>query len=589
MASQLIVYSNKPPVIRDAKSRRWLPNLSGGAVRVILGSPISAWVGPGRVLSDEAYAALPIEERFPRHFTTIQSEGRHVRVFTFPVPKSLHKAHYELFSNRFLWPLHHSTDPRIFRHPLKALRQVKESAVHLFPLKEPQLERAFKAYCDFNAIATAYLRHLKRHGIFHSEDRLWVHDYQCLGVGERCFEERIFSYHIPFPAMDYLQKAQLRGADGEGRVPLLQTNCFIEYVRMLSRYGLITFQRPVDQQNFFELIARLDPDILLESPVTYDDPKPESSEALPPLGITSLTPLRAFGRIFATMNLPVGTSQETNLREAIAFEHRLTLTELTAERLALSGIATGARRQVTIEELLGPLLRGRRQGQQIFLSVHRNDYTKCTMEKLMAAERFLQRTPEALGTAHFLFFLEPTRQSIEDYQTYEEEVLAYASRLRLRYGDSVLVIPQAIDHREVMGLLRQPNVVALLGVGQRDGHDLTLREAADAQADRRNARLAVVTTSGTGASDLLFCDEEGAFVLEHGISREELVEQIADVCAHIYQFNRSGPPQKAELRQRYRNMSAISAFYSAEYFGGAIARASAFLQELCPHRQVATS
>lgn len=624
--SKLIVYSNKPPIVLDKATKQWVPNLSGGAVRVILGSPVKVWIGPlapekipdGMSEEDYAkqvdswYANLADEEKFPTKPVHVKQEGKEFDIYAFPVPYSVYKAQYEEIANRLFWPIHHSQDPDTIKNPLLAMNRIVTPETFIYPTDLVTAQNDFDQYKRFNEIANAYLKRLEKQGVFSASDRLWVHDYQCANVGvmetcddkgepfyESAYENKVFSFHIPFPPLSYLQKVRIHAKpeserqDGEDDlVPILQTPFFKDYMRIIATNKLVTFQRPVDQQNFFEALAYLDRDVWADNDLIFRgnvldgnvrNLNPAETVFPQPLGTTSLSGVQALGKKFATMNLPVGTSQEENLQKAKANEESLTTTKFNEERLKLTGIELpkwingrprDPKEPVTIETLMGDILRDTGEPHQVFFSAHRNDYTKCTWEKLTAAQAFLEENPQAVGKVHFVFFLEPTRGGIIEYKKYEENVLEYANNLHGRFGDSVLVVPQGISQGEVMGILRQPNVVALLGLGMKDGHDLTLREAADAQSDRKDAKLAIVTTSGTGASDVLDGAIHGAFVINRMDDRKEFIADIKDTCKQIYDKNLSGNLKgHKDLEKRYRRMAEVSGHYSGLLFGDSVSEA----------------
>jgi hypothetical protein len=271
--------------------------------------------------------------------------------------------------------------------------------------------------------------------------------------------------------------------------------------------------------------------------------------------------------------------------------------------------------RVPIRNVLGNWL-NENEEHRIILSVHRNDYSKNTFQKIRAAIEYFRQHPEERGKTHFLFFLEPTREDVEGHKRYSAAVTG-GSETEIR--DGIMVVGEGIEWQDFLGLLRHKNVVAHLGVGMKDGHDLTLREAASARADmveesienpdapvNLDAALAVCASEGTGASAVIGgkisddageaisgdAEEEmsvapenisyddswldntrGAFVVPNSENYHQFELNLFQLYERIVQLA-STDEGKEELARRYRFMAEESQKYDSNHYKNKILEAS---------------
>lgn len=68
------------------------------------------------------------------------------------------------------------------------------------------------------------------------------------------------------------------------------------------------------------------------------------------------------------------------------------------------------------------------------IGVDRLDYTKGILERLLAVERLLELQPEWIGQFSFIQIAAPSRSSIPQYQEFEVQVRALASRINTRFS-----------------------------------------------------------------------------------------------------------------------------------------------------------
>jgi hypothetical protein len=422
----------------------------------------------------------------------------------------------------------------------------------------------YASYKEFNDLGNQAMRKLKEMGEITDEDLQWVHDYQCTNVAGD-----VYSQHPPFPPFSFLEQVKVNGEK------LLETEYFKDYIRQLADHDTLTFPRVVDMKNFIDTVAVVDPSFKRLNPRV--DTQLDTAAILEQIG-GALAPLQIFGKTVKVMNLPVCVSQEDELEAAKS--SKIDKTFFDKKMLDDNEIsydpATVQDGRVPIRGLLGNLL-DTDEEHRIFLAVHRNDYIKSTLEKVYAAGNYMARHPEEVGKTHFVFFLEPTRSHIPGYKAYNDAVMREAKGLREIWGDSIIVVPAGVDNHDYLGLMRHPNVLALLGTARVEGHDITLREAASARSDYPpgdpRAALALITTNGTGVSDVLKGTREnpGAFVIDSSDRNfAKMHARITDVFEKVVNLakKREGKIEvgKIELATRYQAASAASAEYNPAYF-----------------------
>lgn len=521
------------------------------------------WVGPEAV-DDKFWNVMDSGEREAHQLhgdaDSLAKPG--YDVLTFSTPKSLEEAQYKTISNEILWPLAHSMKPNTD----KTIEEIEEAY--------------FNGYLPHNEIANVAVHNMVKEHQLTSADRVWVHDYQCTNV-----PGAIYSSHIPWPSVDFLESVTLPSKSG-AEVKLIDSNFYHDYIELMSGRALSTFQRPVDQANFIMTAARVAKDASqfgLESNhpdlqnLTADVRDPAKRETiakalLSEIGIGGVSRLKLFGDSVSLLNVPVGQVTELTHEEAIENEHKLNKTRFKQKdgKFAIfeSSLGDGKLANLTasdpatfdvhnpplLDKLVEPI-----RGRDWVLSAHRNDYTKGTMTKLEAAEQVLETNKNAT----FLFVLQPTREDVGGYKEYAESVFRKANELRQKYGDkSVVIIPEAMQHNDIMGLMRQPEMKGFMGLGHKDGHDLTVREVVD--ANEPGAAIGVITSSGIGASDVLGDGDKGAFVIENPTDATEVARALNQILA---------PENKAMLSQRFDFMKGRSNQYDAENFSATISAA----------------
>lgn len=547
-----LIYSNRPPTA----------GASGGAQAVIEASNPTWWVGPEAV-RDKLWNAMDAEERevHSLHGDADADEKGAYDVLTFATPKSLEEAQYKTISNEILWPLAHSMQPNTD----KTMEQIEEAY--------------FDGYLTHNELANVAIHNMVEEQGLTSDDRIWVHDYQCSNV-----PGAVYSSHIPWPSVDFLESVTLPSENGQDAA-LIDSPFYRDYIELMSGRAMASFQRPVDQANFIMTAARVagEPELFsmeTENPLlqnlTETIQHPEQREAiqqalLDEIGIGSVSKLHLFGDKMSVLNVPVGQVTEHTHEEAKLNEGKLDKTRFKQKNgeFAIFNAAMGEGRSANLTacdpqdfsannpplltDVVEPI-----RGRDWVFSVHRNDYTKGTMTKLEAAEQVLADNKNAT----FLFVLQPTREDVGGYREYAEQVFQKAEDLREKYGEkSVVIIPEGVQHNDIMGLMRQPEMRGFMGLGHKDGHDLTCREIVD--ANDKDTPIGVITSSGIGASDVLRGSnkDDGAFVIDDPKDADEVAKALNEIL---------DPANKAAMAERFNYMKERSCQYDAANFSKTI-------------------
>lgn len=541
---QVMIYSNRPP-----------RELAGGAVKVIAGLPVKVWVGPSdKPTPDDVWEKMSDAEKNKLEERTMEFHGKTFKVFEFPYPKSLQEAQYTRFSNELIWPMFHSMDADSLTEPTKLANPTHRKNFDYQYNGDP--DKDWELYKQFNELGNNAVQQLKKRGEVTDKDLLWVHDYQNTSV-----KGDIYSAHSPFPPKAFVEKMTVNGK------PALSYDFLQNYVKEVASHPTITFQRPIDLKNFVETMELLDPKFRTLNPHAF---KNGDAHLLP---IGGHVPLKIFGKQVQAMNAPVGVVMEDELKGAQ--ESKIDRTTFDPAGLDHMGVPYDRSKmkdgRVPIQAVLGDLLNTDEE-HRIFLAVHRNDYTKSTLEKVYAAGNYMARHPEEKGKTHFVYFLQPTRPGVQGMDEYRKAVEDTARAFKNVWGDSITVVSEGLDHEDFRGLLRHPNVVAYLGTGRKDGHDMMVREAASVRADfpqgDPRAALAIVTTNGTGASDVVRGTKErpGAYILDSDDTNFlDTHTQLTEVITEVNKLAKT-TRGKHDLAERYQAAAIGSQKYGLHFY-----------------------
>lgn len=178
---------------------------------------------------------------------------------------------------------------------------------------------------------------------------------------------------------------------------------------------------------------------------------------------------------------------------------------------------------------------------QLGIGVDRLDYTKGILERFMAVERLFETHPEWIGKFSFIQIAAPSRSSIEQYQNFEAEVRATASRINERFGGAgyspIILKVQHHGPDLVFEYFRGCDVCMVTSL--HDGMNLVAKEFVAARDDERGT---LILSQFTGASREL---QEALIVNPYDI----------DQCARALNVALSMPPE--EQRERMRAMRGL--------------------------------
>lgn len=138
-------------------------------------------------------------------------------------------------------------------------------------------------------------------------------------------------------------------------------------------------------------------------------------------------------------------------------------------------------------------------GRRILLGVDRLDYTKGLPRRLLAVERFLERTPEWRDRVRFLQLTVPSRSQVESYARLRKELDEIAGRINAAHGTvgslPVHYLVRSVDERALAALYAAADVMLVTPV--RDGMNLVAKEYV---AMRSNSDGVLILSEFAGAA-----------------------------------------------------------------------------------------
>lgn len=127
----------------------------------------------------------------------------------------------------------------------------------------------------------------------------------------------------------------------------------------------------------------------------------------------------------------------------------------------------------------------------VVLGLDRIDYTKGSIERLVAIERLLERHPELRGRLKYLHAGAPSRESIPAYRDLNAAIAALEKRINAAYGTGasapVVSIKRHLREEEVLALYRLADVCVVSSLD--DGMNLVAKEFLAARNDQRGRLL----------------------------------------------------------------------------------------------------
>ena len=161
--------------------------------------------------------------------------------------------------------------------------------------------------------------------------------------------------------------------------------------------------------------------------------------------------------------------------------------------------------------------------REIMLALHRNDYTKGTLEILDGVEEFFDDKLEKKEKINQTLFLTlpPTRLGVNGYKETAAAVLDKVKKVKAKYGEKSVVLVPGVNPDDALRLMRKEQVKGFLAPSFRDGYCLTPEEFVAANSDRSGEDLFVVVSDGMGVADYMSDGEKGAHVVKMHDTYEE--------------------------------------------------------------------
>jgi len=313
---------------------------------------------------------------------------------TLPLPQHLYERHYSGFANGTLWPL--------FHHFLAG-----------FHYEDPE----YAAYREANHM---FARELVEHLL--PADRIWVHDYQLIPLGEELrglgVRQKVgFFLHVPFPPFEVLRALPR----------------FEELVRALLAYDLVGFQTEADRASFLDAVRLIHGVDAIPRSASAPASAPHVRTGVFPIGVD----VKRVGQ--------------------------------SAARTAVTGVV-----QRTVQSLLG---------RRLIIGADRLDPSKGLLERFRAYQHFLEDYPEQRGQVTYLQIAPLGRQGVRAYSQIRDALEQSSGRTNGRFADAdwtpVRYLNRNYPHATLMGFLRAAEVCLVTPL--RDGMNLVAKEFVAAQ------------------------------------------------------------------------------------------------------------
>jgi trehalose 6-phosphate synthase len=371
--NRLVVVSNRVAPIDDKKSA------SGGlavAMHAALRSEGGIWFGwSGEVVS------APSGE--PKVF-----DSKNITFATLDLSQRDYEEYYNGFANSTLWPLFH------YRLDLTEFSR-----------------RTYAGYLRVNALFAGKLS-----AMLDPDDKVWIHDYHLLPLGEQLrqmgHKQRLgFFLHTPFPVPEIL----------------LALPNHENLVRSMCAYDVIGFQTQRDCDAFIAYLLQ------------------EAGAE-----IVDANLVRAYGRIIRVGHFPISVETDEIERDAQA---------ATASRYA---------------ERLRDSLRDR----ELIVGVDRLDYSKGLYQRFQAFEALLDTYPDNRGRVTFMQVAPPTRTDVPEYNTIRRELETSAGHINGKFAEfdwvPIRYLNKSFARKTLLGFYR----IARIGfvTPLRDGMNLVAKE-----------------------------------------------------------------------------------------------------------------
>lgn len=180
------------------------------------------------------------------------------------------------------------------------------------------------------------------------------------------------------------------------------------------------------------------------------------------------------------------------------------------------------------------------------LGVDRLDYIKGLVERLVGVEFFFDEHPEFIGSFTFLQVASPSRESVEKYRAYAQQVTAEAERINARFGTAdwkpIVLLHENLSRQELIPLYQLAKVCMITSL--HDGMNLVAKEYVAARTDENGV---LILSHFTGAAR----DMRGALVVNPYSAEES--------SAALYQALTMSP---AEQHRRMKTLRSGVADYN---------------------------
>ncbi len=375
--SRLVVVSNRVPDVKDGR-------VQAGGLAVALEEALQNEGGLWFGWSGKTATGRPDEPK--------ETEVGPVTYVTTDLSRKDYNEYYNGFANRTLWPLFH------YRLDLTSFKRT-----------------FFSRYQAVNELFAEKLAWRLR-----DNDRIWVHDYHLIPLGESlrrrgCKQTMGIFLHTPFPAMEVLTYMPAHRA----------------LMTALAAYDLIGFQTENDMRAFTDYIE-------LEAGGK----------------VSKSGKVQVFGRTFRVGVFPIGINPTV-------FEGPMAPKDLA----------------------WGRKLREQHGEKAWMIGVDRLDYSKGIPERFQAFERMLERYPGYRGEVSLFQITPPSRGEVAEYKEIRHELETSAGHINGRFADIDWVPINYINKsygRDKLTLFFRASRVGLV-TPLRDGMNLVAKEFVAAQ------------------------------------------------------------------------------------------------------------
>lgn len=194
------------------------------------------------------------------------------------------------------------------------------------------------------------------------------------------------------------------------------------------------------------------------------------------------------------------------------------------------------------------------------LGVDRLDYTKGLVERFTGVEFLFQSHPEWIGKFTFLQIASPSRESVEKYREYSDEVSAAAERINERFGTDdwkpIVLIKENLSRQELLPLYQLARTCVITSL--HDGMNLVAKEYVATRSDESGV---LILSKFTGAAR----DLTGALIV-NPYSAEETAEALHQA------LTMQPVEQKRRMKALRQSVADYNVFRWAAEFLRALAR-----------------